>query len=342
MRHAFDAAFDVPDGYLNTPAVGVPPAHVADEVTEFVRRWSAGAQRPPEFDALVESTRTSFGALVGVPAERVAVGAAVSPLVGMVAAGVPDGARVLAASGEFTSVTFPFAAHRHRGVTVGEVPVSALPDAVAGHDLVAVSVAQSADGALVELDALREAADVAGVPVLLDVTQAAGWRPLHLDWADWVVGAGYKWLLAPRGTAWLAVHPRAMASTHPVGAGWYAGEDPWDSIYGLPLRLAGGARRFDTSPAWLAFAGAAPALSYVASLDLAAVRDHGVGLANAVRARFGLPEAGGPIVSLRREGAAEALAEAGVVASVRAGAARLGFHIYNTERDVDRVVAALS
>ena len=33
-------------------------------------------------------------------------------------------------------------------------------------------------------------------------------------------------------------------------AGWYAGQHPWESIYGTPLRLAEDARRFDVSPAW--------------------------------------------------------------------------------------------
>ena len=42
----------------------------------------------------------------------------------------------------------------------------------------------------------------------------------------------------------------------PHQAGWYAGEDRWASIYGLPLRLAAGARGLDTSPAWLCHVGA--------------------------------------------------------------------------------------
>ena len=31
-------------------------------------------------------------------------------------------------------------------------------------------------------------------------------------------------------------------------SGWYAGDDPWQSIYGPPLRLAMDARRFNVSP----------------------------------------------------------------------------------------------
>ncbi|MEU3270642.1 aminotransferase class V-fold PLP-dependent enzyme [Saccharomonospora sp. NPDC006951] len=341
MHHAFDADFAVPAGYLNTPSIGIPSEAVADAVAAAVRRWREGGDTPPSFDGAVAASRQSFAALTGVPEERVAIGASVSQAVSAVAAGLPDGARVLVAEAEFTSVSFPFAAQAHRGITVRQVPLAALPSSVEGHDLVAVSVAQSADGALADLEALRAAAEHAGAAVLLDVTQAAGWLPLTLDWADWVVGAAYKWLLSPRGAAWLAVHPRALDSGTPVAANWYAGEDPWQTTYGLPLRLAGGARRFDLSPAWLAFTGAAVALPYLASLDAEAVRAHCAGLADGVRAGLGLEPQGSAIVSVDAEGAAQRLAECGVVASVRAGKARLGFHIYNTWNDVDRVLDAL-
>ncbi|MGI6875210.1 MULTISPECIES: aminotransferase class V-fold PLP-dependent enzyme [Amycolatopsis] len=336
MRTAFGAEFDVPAGYLNTPSIGIPPAAVADAVAASVEAWRAGAHQPGDFDPLVARARESFARLVGVPADRIAIGAAVSQLLASVAAGLPDGARVLTAEGEFTSATFPFAA---RGARVTEVPVAELPGAVRGHDLVVVSVAQSRDGALVDLDALRAESEAAGVPVALDATQAAGWLPLDLEWADWVVAAGYKWLMSPRGCAWLAVHPRAAGRTVPVAANWYAGEDPWQATYGMPLRLAEGPRRFDVSPVWFAHAGAAVALPYLASLDLTAVRAHDVKLADTLLTRLGLPERGSAIVSLDADPAA--LARAGVTASVRAGRARVGFHLYNTEDDVERVVDAL-
>ncbi|GAB2958041.1 aminotransferase class V-fold PLP-dependent enzyme [Amycolatopsis acidiphila] len=337
MRTAFGTEFDIRDGYLNTPAIGVPPVQAADEVAATVGRWGRAEVLPSDFEEAVTVSRQGFADLIGVPADRVAIGAAVSQLLGAVAAGLPEGAKVLVAAGEFTSVTFPFAARP--GVTVTEVPPAELPDAVAGHDLVAVSVVQSADGAVLDLDALRAASEAANVPVVLDATQAAGWLPLRLDWADWVVAAGYKWLLAPRGTAWLAVHPRALERGVPVGAGWYAGEDPWQSLYGLPLRLAAGTRRYDLSPVWFAQVGAAAVLPYLASLDLSAVQAHCVKLAGALRAGLGLPEGNSAIVSFDAD--ADRLRQAGVVASARAGKARVGFHLYNTEADVERVLHAV-
>ncbi|WP_433263874.1 aminotransferase [Actinosynnema sp. CS-041913] len=336
MRSAFGSTFDLPAGYLNTASIGIPPAPAASVVASAVQRWSTGADDPTAVDPVVTTAREAFGKLVGVPADRVAIGAAVAQLVGLVAAGLPADARVLVARNDFTSLTFPFAA---RGLRVTEVDLDSLVSAVDGHDLVAVSVVQSADGRIADLEGLR----ATGVPVLLDVSQAAGWLPLSLEWADWVVGAGYKWLMAPRGCAWLACSPSGVERAVPVSANWWAGDDPWATVYGLPLRLAPDARRLDISPVWLSQFGASASLPYAASLDMTAVRDHNVGLADALLAGLGLAPRGSAIVSLELPpGSAEKLAAAGVRSSVRAGRVRLGFHLYNTADDVDLVLEALA
>lgn len=333
---AFGSDFAVPPGYLNTPSVGIPPAPVAAAVAESVERWRTGATRPGEFDQYVGRSRAGFARLLGVDAGRVAIGASASQLVANVAAALPAGTRVLAAEGDFTSVTFPFAANP--GVTVTEVPLELLPERVEGHDVVAVSVVQSADGRIVDLPALRDAAGAAGTAVLLDATQAVGWLPLAVGWADWVVAAGYKWLLSPRGSAWLYVRPDAHERTRPVAANWYAGADPWATVYGLPLRLAGDARAFDLSPVWLAQVGAAAALEYLGGLDLAQVHAHNTGLADLLLAKLGQPPRGTAIVALDAD--PERVAAAGIVSSVRGGRVRVGFHLYNTPDDVERVLPA--
>ncbi len=339
MRTAFGCEFDVPDGYLNTASVGVPPTVVADAVEAAVRGWRTGTGRPPDYDEPVAAARAAFARLVGVSADRVAIGGAVSSLVGLLAASVPDDARVLVPAGEFTSVTWPFAAQSGRGIKVVEVELGEIGERAAEFDLVAVSVVQSADGRIVDLDALR-AAQAAGTRVVLDATQSLGWLDVDLGWADAVVAGGYKWLLSPRGTAWLAIRPDWQPIAH--HAGWYAGADVWDSVYGLPLRQASDARALDTSPAWYCHVGAAVALPWLADLDRAAVHAHCVGLADTFCAGVDIPLAGSAIVSVRRPEAMTRLVAAGLTVSARAGAARLAFHLYNNEDDVERAVAALT
>jgi len=338
VRSAFGQEFDVPDGYLNTASIGIPSVAAGAAVADAVAGWRSGAGRAGEFDEPVARARAGYADLVGVGVDRVAIGSAVSALVGLVAAAVPDGARVLVARGEFTSVSWPFAAQAGRGVTVAEVDLAEVGERAAEFDVVAVSTVQSADGGLVDLAALR-AARQAGTTVVLDATQSLGWHDADLSWADAVVAAGYKWLLSPRGVAWMAVRPGLAAV--PVAAGWYAGADRWSDVYGLPLSLAPDARGLDTSPAWYSQVGAAVALPWLAGLDRAAVRAHCVGLADAFRAGLGMEPAGSAIVSVRRGGAGERFAAAGVVSAARAGAARVSFHLYNTEEDVARALDAL-
>lgn len=340
MRESFGAEFDLPAGYLNTPSAGVPPVHTTAAVTAALSQWSRGAGAPDGAAEAVETARAAYGSLVGVAADRVAVGSSVSQLVGLIAASVPDGASVLVPRREYTSVTFPFAAQADRGVTVTEVELDDVASMAADHDYVAVSVVQSSDGRIVDLDALRTVRAHHGTRVLLDASQAIGWLPLSLDWADWVVAAGYKFLMAPRGAAWMAVHPDAP-QPRPNSAGPAGCEDFFGSIYGLPLRLANTAQRYDISGGWLAHVGAAASMAWLASLDVDKVAEHGIRLADQFRAELGLPAGGSVIASIDLPGSAEAIAEAGVVCSHRAGKTRFGFHLYNTEEDVELAVRAV-
>ncbi len=341
MRDAFGATFLGPEGYLNSPTTGLPPATTLEVLEQTHRDWAAGLIQGPDFDVDVAMARAGFATLAGVPVEAVAMGGSVGSLLAPVAAAISDGSKVVVAEGEFTSVSFPFAAQHARGVTVTEVPLDRLPEAAADHDVVAVSTVQSSDGSRVDLDALRDATRDTETLVVLDATQQLGWLRLDLAWADVVAGSSYKWLLGPRGVAWAAYSARLADRLVPHGANWYAGEKPWESIYGLPLRLAQDARRFDSSPAWFAVRGAAASLTWLTTLDQQAVTDHCIGLADRVRASLGLPPGESAIVSIPIENAASRLQAAGVRASVRQGAARVGFHLYNTRDDVDRVVEAL-
>lgn len=98
-----------------------------------------------------------------MPSSWVAVGGQVSVFAGLVAASLRPGSEVLTAEGDFTSILLPFHAQARRGVTVREVPLDRLADAVAtGTGLVSVSAVQSADGRIADLDALREVCAATG------------------------------------------------------------------------------------------------------------------------------------------------------------------------------------
>ena len=97
----------------------------------------------------------------------------------------------------------------------------------------------------------------------------------------------YKWLLCPRGTAFFTIRPERRDELVPHAAGWYAGEDPASSYSGAPLRLAADARRFDLSPAWLNWVGAAPALELLEEVGVGTIHAHDLRMANRLRAGLG-------------------------------------------------------
>lgn len=329
--------------YLATATCGLPPRRTSERMTAVLDAWRRGAVSAAQFDATVTAARAGYARLVGVDPAQVAIGHQVSPLVGIVAASLPVGTTVLLAEEEFTSVSFPFAAQEPRGIRLKVAPLAELAEHVTSEvGLVAVSAVQSADGRLADLDAISAAADVVGADVLVDLTQAAGWLPVDAARFAYTVCGTYKWLLSPRGTAFLTVRPDRLDALVPAHAGWYAGQDPWASIYGLPLRLATDARRFDVSPAWFAWEGTSSSIDFLTSVGTRALHEHAVGLEAAFAESAGLEPNGSAIRSLRADpDVADILDAASVTASVRAGRLRLAFHVNNTRAEAEHVGALL-
>jgi selenocysteine lyase/cysteine desulfurase len=346
-RRRLEAAreeFDADVIYLNTATLGLPPRRSWVALQAALAEWRAGAAKATDYDVPIDRARRTYAALVGVDPQLVAVGSQVSVFAGLIAAALPDGADVLTAAGDFTSILFPFHVQAARGITVREVPLERLADAVTEDtSLVSVAAVQSADGRVADLDALRRACAATGTKVLLDTTQAIGWLPIDAGQFAYTVCGGYKWLLAPRGTAYLTVRRDLLNDVVPHSAGWYAGADRWSSLYGTPLRLAADARRFDVSPAWHSWVGAAPALDLLSEVGTAALHAHSLGLANRFRAGVGLPAGDSAIVSsIGDQEVPDLMKAANIVGAARAGRLRLSFHLSTSEQDVDRAIDALS
>ncbi|MGH9119105.1 MAG: aminotransferase class V-fold PLP-dependent enzyme [Acidimicrobiales bacterium] len=286
--------------FLNTATHGLAPDSATEAVLAAEEERARGHMDAAAFDRPVARSRDAFARVVGVPANRVAVGSQTAQFVGLVASSLPAGATVLVADDDFASLLFPFAVRAERGeLTMSSVPLGELIDTIDDLvDLVAVSIVQPADGSVTSLDDLDRAAQASGALTLVDATQAAGWLPI--------------------------------------------GVDPWTSIYSLPLRLAGDARRLDVSPAWASWAGQAPALELLATVGVDTILEHNLALANRFRRGLGLNGSDSAIVSIDVADEASArLQRAGVVTAIRAGRLRASFHLYNTAADVDRVLDVL-
>ncbi len=283
------------------------------------------------------ASREAWAALHGAAASDVAVAGQVSAFTGLVALSLERGARVVCAEGDFTSVLWPFLV---AGARVDVVPLESLPEAVDGDTaVVAVSAVQSVDGRVADLDAIASAAEHHGALTCVDATQASGWLPLDAARFDFLMASAYKWLLSPRGTSFMAVRPAAAERLKPHMAGWYAGDDPFETNYGTPLRLAEDASRFDLSPAWLSWVGTAPAIELLGEVGLEAIHAHDVGLANRFRAGLGMEPGDSAVVALvEDEALVGRLRAADVSVTVREGFIRFSFHLFNSEADVDRAL----
>ena len=336
-------AFERIPGYLDTACYGLPAHATVAALHRAAADWAVAATDPCALDHSVERLRAAFGAIVGAAAADVALGGSVSQVVGMVAASLPPGARVVAAEHDFASVLFPFLADPRLDVTL--VPFEALADAVVpGVDLVAVSAVQSSDGRVADLAAVREAASAVGARTLVDISHGAAWLPITATDFDVVVAAGYKWLTAPRGLAFAAISPAAYTGTtawlRPVYASWYGADRPWESLYGPQLLASASARRFDTSPPWQLVEAGAVALELLAAQDVARTHEYVVGLANAFREGIGMKPGTSAIVPVAGVDA-RALVREGVRATSRDGRSRFSFYLYNNMADVAAGIAAV-
>ncbi|SMX83190.1 aminotransferase class V-fold PLP-dependent enzyme [Brevibacterium antiquum] len=350
------AEWDVDRTFLDSCSYGPPPRRGWDAMQASLEQWRRGSRPWQTWTESVQTSRELFARMVGADADWVTTGAAVSQLLAPIAAALPDGAEVLVPDIEFTSGVYPFAIHADRGVRVRTAPLHSLAESIdESTALVSFSAAQSATGEVADIPAITARAHEVGALTVLDGTQAAGWLPLNAAEVDFLAVAAYKWLCAPRGSAFLTMRPLTCRGTgeastqrqaefaarlKPLAAGWFAGGS--GASFGMPMRLADSARAFDISPAWHSWVGTAPALELLLAVGVDRIHGHDVALANAFRTGLGLEESNSAIVSIEvTDDAPSRLDEAGIRFSMTDGRAPFGFHIYNDEDDVSTAVEAL-
>jgi len=351
--------------YLNTAtfAPGSLPARQA--LDGALARWLDGSFDWVGAENATDDLRRSFAALVGADADEVSVNNAASTGAGVVAAQLPAAARgenVVVGAGEFTSNFLPWIGLGHRGYEVRTVegrdgafrPEDFAARCDGGTRLVAVSAVQSASGYRADLGALSEIARRSGAWLVVDASQAAGAVPLDVrrDGVDALFSCNQKFLLGARGLGYLYVRRERLGAFRPIAPGWRAAREPMASFYGPEVELSPTASRLDASLGWLSVLADRESFRLIESLGRerihernAALADH---LAGALRARrLGAPFAGSErstIVSIPvadPEATRQRLAEAGVVAALRAGRLRFSVHFYNDETDVDRALRAI-
>ena len=271
--------------------------------------------------------------------DRVAIGSQASVAAALVAAALPEGAEVLFAEGDFSSIVLPFV-HSGRGLRCGPRPWTPRRRGAPRHRARRVLARAVGDRRGGGCRGHLAAARAHGARTLCDATQAVGWLPVDAirlrrpDLPRLQVALRAARGVVPHGLG--ASSPRDMP---PLFAGWYAGGDPWSSCYGHEVELASDARgstsrrrgrrssapsrRSSCSPRSTRRGAPRPRDGPGGRVPRAA------GLAEPERAErdrdLGRPRRLRPRAPHRRRDHA----------SGRAGRARVAFHVFNDEDDVD-------
>jgi len=335
--------------YLDTATYGLPPLATVEALETALRAWQAGTgDWINDWDEPTNGAPRDFATLIGAPSDTIATIPAASVGTGLVAGTLGAGDEVVTPEDEFTSMLFPLLVAKERGAVVREVAFDAVAASIGpATRLVAVSLVQMQTGRVADIEAIVDAAERHGARVVVDGTQGIPFVPLEavIDRIDYLVCAGYKHLLSPRGTAYFYVRRDHWDSLEPRNANWRAADDPYGRYFGGPLTLAPDARRFDVSRGWFPWVGATASLALLASWKRAGAFEAVRSLAEGLASRLGVPWYGSSLVCAPvedGEAARAGLAAAGVRASVRGTAIRFAVHVYTTEADLERAANAIA
>lgn len=369
QRERFDIPRDVT--YLNAAYMGPLSTQVVaagrDGLERKMRPWDITA---PDFFEPVEEVRQLFARIVGADADGVAILPAASYGVAIAAQNLSltTGESIVVLDEQFPSNVYSW--HDLAARVGGDVVTVARPgngdwssavleridDRTA---IVAVETCHWTDGGLLDLVRVGERARQVGAALVVDGTQSIGAVPFDIDAVrpDFLITAVYKWMLAPYGAAMMWVAPDYRHGT-PIERSWITREGSGDfaHLVDYTRELRAGARRYDVGqtadfakiPALRAAMeqtlswGIEEIARYAGQLT-ARVADAGRELGMAVSpADMRAPH----MLGMHMRGAdpaavAAALGSANIHVSVRGDAMRISPHVYNDERDVDRLIEAL-
>ena len=369
--------FEIEDAtYLNLAAQS-PMPKVAHRAVQTAIEWKKFPHHIADsaYFEVPNRIRASIAKLIGASSEEIALTTGASSGMSAVAYGLTwkPGDEVLTARGEFPlqyttwkpmeareGIVMKVVAPRERFITADDFLAAMTPRT----RLVSVSLVRFDNAVLLDAARIAAACHAQGALLLLDVSQACGGMPLDVNvlGADFMVCAGYKWLLSPYGTGFFWARNEHTEKMRPGPFYWAAAEGA-ENFHSLafenpkPVR---GARRWDMAETsnYFNFAAMDASLQFVLQFGPETVEAHNRKLIDFLFER--LPKdrcvAASPLDSAHRgpygcfaartpEKTAELyqkLVKEKIIISLREGNIRVSPHLYNSERDIDRLIAAIT
>jgi selenocysteine lyase/cysteine desulfurase len=369
--------FEIDDAtYLNLAAQS-PMPKVAHRALQTAIEWKKFPHRITDaayFD-VPNRIRASVAKLIGGQPEEVALTTGASTGMSAVAYGLTwkPGDEVLTAKGEFPlqyatwkpmeareGVVMKVIAPSERFLTAEDFLAAMTPRT----RMVSVSLVRFENAVLLDAARIASACHAQGALLLLDVSQACGAIPMNVDrlGADFLVCAGYKWLLGPYGTGFFWARNEHSDKMRPGPFYWAAakGAENFGSLSFENPELVRGARRWDMAETsnYFNFAAWDASLQFVLQLGPETVQAHNRKLIDLLFER--LPKdrcvPASPLDSARRGPYGcftartpqrtaelyEKLRKENIIVSLREGNIRVSPHVFNTEQDIDRLIAAIT
>lgn len=349
--------------YLNTGASGPATQRVVDAVSEFVAYHETEAPigegaYPAAFGAF-EDARETVAAFLGSETEEIALTESTADGISRIAASIDweAGDTVVRTDLEHPAGILPWWNLEEKGVDVrvvqteaGQIDMAAVEEAVADARLFCLSSITWNYGTQLPISDIVDVAHEHDCMVLVDAVQTFGQKPLDVtDWgAEFVVGAGHKWMLGPWGAGMLYVEREVAERLRPAQVGYRSVESP----NAAEPTLGPGATRFETgttSPA--TYVGLEQAIETIESVGFDTIQDRIERLSTRLKEGLGdrllSPEAyESGLVTFEvddPEATVERLADQDIY--VRSlpypEAVRASTHVFNTEADVDALLDAL-
>jgi len=231
--------------------------------------------------------------------------------------------------------------------------------------LVSLSLVRFDNGVLLDAARVGAACHAQNALFLLDASQACGAVPIDVQamHIDFLVSAGYKFLLGPFGTGFCWGRPEIVANMRPGPFYWMAAsgiERDFANMNFADPKPAAGAMRWDAAETANYFNHAAldASLEFVLQVGPATVREHNHRLIEQLFER--LPKdrctPTSPLDHAQRGPYAcfgartpektvalyEKLRKENIIVSLREGNIRVSPYLFNTERDIDRLISVIT
>jgi selenocysteine lyase/cysteine desulfurase len=354
--------------YLNSCSLGALSHRSVEWVRRFQEEWHAyGASAWYEtWMSRLDALRAAAARLVNGDRDEIALTASVSAALASIASCIDYSARKRVVISELDFPTLGYQWMVRPDVEVVRVPsddgatIDAARFAEAVDErtaVVATSHVYFKTGAIQDLAPVSRIAHDAGALFVVDAYQSAGQVPIDAKaaGADVLITGPLKWLLGGPGIAYLWVRRDRIETLRPTTTGWFGALDQFDFDI-TNFEFKNDARRFEMgTPALPTVHAALGGHEIIEEAGIAAIRKRNSALterliAQAASAGFRVrcaPDAAhrsaiamlahddpGPVVAR--------LADHDIIVDWRPGYVRVSPHFYNTESEVDDVIALMT